>query len=259
MKNRNVNNFLIEKIIKDKNYKIYKNGKIKTLIGVNGKKSSLNQWRYNVIKKTRNGLSIKYKKKRILLHRIIYRKFIGKFKKNYVINHKNHNPYDNKIKNLEQISVSENNRHRFKKGYPIVGNFKINYQIAEEIRILYKTGKYTYDQLKIKYKLKSKSIISYIINDKIWKKDYSDNKILVKCSKPNAQPKWVDVDKIRKFYKNKPKGKVVDHIIPLNGEHVSGLHIFENLQYLSNLENTVKHNSFDFTKDNNSWKLKLKK
>lgn len=57
-------------------------------------------------------------------------------------------------------------------------------------------------------------------------------------------PRWSDLDKIKEFYKNRPKGMHVDHIIPLRGNFVSGLHILENLQYLPKAENYKKNNRF---------------
>jgi 5-methylcytosine-specific restriction endonuclease McrA len=60
-------------------------------------------------------------------------------------------------------------------------------------------------------------------------------------------PAWADKQKIVDFYKNCPKGCQVDHVIPLRGTIVSGLHIAENLQYLTAKENRNKSNRYDLT------------
>jgi hypothetical protein len=58
-------------------------------------------------------------------------------------------------------------------------------------------------------------------------------------------PMWADVDAIKKFYREKPEGYHVDHVIPLNGKLVSGLHVLENLQYLPAKENNLKNNHYE--------------
>ena len=57
-------------------------------------------------------------------------------------------------------------------------------------------------------------------------------------------PSWTDLEAIKKFYINCPEGYHVDHIIPLQGKLVSGLHTLENLQYLPAIENISKANKF---------------
>ena len=59
-----------------------------------------------------------------------------------------------------------------------------------------------------------------------------------------ATPLWSNLSKIKEIYLNCPKGYHVDHIIPLQGELVYGLHIPENLQYLTAEENLKKRNKF---------------
>jgi len=55
-------------------------------------------------------------------------------------------------------------------------------------------------------------------------------------------PKWSDLKAIEEFYLNCPDGYEVDHIIPLQGRNVRGLHVLENLQYLTYSDNRRKGN-----------------
>lgn len=57
-------------------------------------------------------------------------------------------------------------------------------------------------------------------------------------------PVWADKEAIKEFYLNCPAGYHVDHEIPLRGKEVSGLHVIENLQYLSAHENMSKGNRY---------------
>ncbi len=60
-------------------------------------------------------------------------------------------------------------------------------------------------------------------------------------------PKWLipeQKQRIIDIYYNCPKGYVVDHIIPLQGRHISGLHHPDNLQYLTKSENLSKYNNY---------------
>lgn len=66
----------------------------------------------------------------------------------------------------------------------------------------------------------------------------------------NAIPKWANLSKIKEIYDNCPEGYHVDHIIPLQGENICGLHIETNLQYLTAEENLKKGNKFPYIKIN---------
>ena len=57
-----------------------------------------------------------------------------------------------------------------------------------------------------------------------------------------AMPHWVDRKSIQNIYDECPVGMHVDHIVPLQGDNVSGLHVPWNLQYLSPFENVSKGN-----------------
>lgn len=63
----------------------------------------------------------------------------------------------------------------------------------------------------------------------------------------NRIPNWqTNIDKIvvSNIYRNCPEGYHVDHEIPLQGNNVSGLHVPDNLQYLTKEENLAKSNKF---------------
>ena len=69
------------------------------------------------------------------------------------------------------------------------------------------------------------------------------------AKKTNAQrrtrtPAWSETKQILEFYKNCPPGHHVDHIVPLQGRTVSGLHVLNNLQYLPAQENLSKGNRY---------------
>lgn len=63
-----------------------------------------------------------------------------------------------------------------------------------------------------------------------------------KAKKLGRIPAWADLAAIRAFYKATPPGMTVDHIIPMKGRTASGLHVLQNLQYLTPDENRRKSN-----------------
>lgn len=77
---------------------------------------------------------------------------------------------------------------------------------------------------------------------------YAANKTAkYRASKLHRTPVWLskeELDQIAIFYANCPEGYEVDHILPLQGKLVSGLHVLSNLQYLTKADNAIKNNSF---------------
>lgn len=73
-----------------------------------------------------------------------------------------------------------------------------------------------------------------------------------RCARINSQPAWVAQHEIAAIYKtcveiSKRTGVEhhVDHIVPLRGRKVCGLHVPWNLQVIPSVENLRKGNKFD--------------
>lgn len=80
---------------------------------------------------------------------------------------------------------------------------------------------------------------------KQWSKDHPDlvsaNRMKQENNRRLRIPSWADWDKINEFERNKPIGMTTDHIIPLQGKLIWGLHVSWNLQYLTFSENSRKN------------------
>lgn len=92
--------------------------------------------------------------------------------------------------------------------------------------------------------------------NKKWR-DANPGKVAAKVRKRqaaqmNRTPAWANLDAIRTIYEESARISKetgiehhVDHMVPLQGKKVSGLHVEYNLQILPASENVKKHNRFD--------------
>ena len=65
-----------------------------------------------------------------------------------------------------------------------------------------------------------------------------------KAAQLDRTPAWADLDAMAVIYELCPPGYHVDHIVPLQGRLVSGLHVPKNLQYLTASQNTSKRHRY---------------
>jgi hypothetical protein len=70
--------------------------------------------------------------------------------------------------------------------------------------------------------------------------------------KLQALPNWADLEKIKEIYLNCPDGMQVDHVIPFVHQLICGLHVENNLQYLSEFDNKSKGNKFEVIIEKNN-------
>lgn len=74
---------------------------------------------------------------------------------------------------------------------------------------------------------------------------YAEYSAAYQSAKDCRTPSWANLHKISEIYRRASKlGMTVDHIIPLRGKTVSGLHVENNLRIISQHENDSKGNKF---------------
>jgi hypothetical protein len=108
-----------------------------------------------------------------------------------------------------------------------------------------------------KYYLKNKKKI--LLYNETWKNNNKESSKAIarkgsakrRAAKLNATPSWTDERKVSMVYKKAEElsqllgvKMEVDHAIPLQGENVCGLHVWENLQILEKTLNIKKLNKF---------------
>ena len=126
-------------------------------------------------------------------------------------------------------------------------NYSVEYQRNKEIRQA--------QALKYYYADHEKSKSKQLIRQKLRLPKVAAYEALRRSEKLKRTPAWLtDFDKlkIQCFYsvasmltrENKEPWHV-DHIVPLQGELVSGLHVPNNLQFMRGVDNISKHNNFE--------------
>ena len=174
------------------------------------------------------------------------------------------------IKNREMLA--EKNAIRYEKDKEKISTQQKQYYQKNRKTIIEKTAKYVKDN---KEKVRVSSAIFHmenrerrLIESSIRQKNNrgaaNARNSQYRASKNKATPKWLTEEQkqqIKSFYveadrltKETGIGHHVDHIIPLQGKEVSGLHVPWNLQILTKSENNIKNNKFDFTYENESWR-----
>lgn len=165
-----INDIHIERLIHDSRYIVCADGTVWTTVCRTGKQSLTGQWRQLAFVVSSSGhLSIKYQRKHLCIHRVVYRKFQGPLRKDYAVNHIDGNKRNNTPPNLELITHSENMLHcwRVLGHIPMKPRKKIDQATAEKMREEYSAGA-SNRVLRERYSL-AKATVSYIVNCRTWR------------------------------------------------------------------------------------------
>lgn len=148
------------------------------------------------------------KKKSKKVHRLVAKAFIPKKEGKELINHKDGNPLNNKVDNLEWCNQSENMKHAYKTGL-IPSNF---IKHKEEIKEEYKTNKNsTINGLSRKYQCSISSIRKLLNSEGIRIRDISEAQDIYK----------IDRQKMVLYFKKGLSNKEIAQIFSANNSLIA--------------------------------------
>ena len=157
---------LLGEFLKDENFEVRRDGVIWS------KKRRRNIVRTKMDKKNKR-LEFTYQKRNFKLSHALYMKFVGKI---------NPDPYkvivpiDGNWSNITADNLKQISRTKHEGSKKHNGNYVLSQQLADNIRLIYSTGDFTYKELVEKYGI-SKGHVSEIINNKIWVDNPLKNKV----------------------------------------------------------------------------------
>lgn len=168
MKKVSKNDGLIEDLLSSGLYLVQPDGSVHTRIARTGK-VFVNPTQTRVAGYFKDGHhQMTYKRKKLIVARVVFRYFYGFLDDTKVVYHKDGNKANNHPDNLRLGTMRDVNLLTAKqRTYNPVRHYKITYAIAKAIRVDYELGM-TYNQLIEKYDL-AKSTISYVVTNKTWK------------------------------------------------------------------------------------------
>lgn len=105
--------------------------------------------------------------KRWSVHKLIALTFIPEDPKRPHINHKDGNPQNNKVENLERCTRSENEQHALKTGLRKSGAdhavSKLTWEQVKDLRFKYSSGNYTQNELGKLFNIKQTTVSSIVL------------------------------------------------------------------------------------------------
>lgn len=158
-------------------------------------------------------------------------------------------PFTNFVKDERYKDGYQNRCKSCQKKYDAL-RFKNNQQvILAKSAIYYRNNLESARKRRAEYRKSHKELQKAL--EANWRKN-NPGKAREKCrryqaKKLNATPKWLTdehVKELQRIYSNCPKDYEVDHVIPIQGKNVSGLHVPWNLQYMLKSVNRSKSNKY---------------